>query len=239
MKAKDVEMRPGKMPSMIPVPDGKGSWLTLTGFHVISERLERVMYFPAGIHNDLASIPRAFRSVFSVNGPHRIAAIIHDAIYRNGGHVAGGENTLRWATVLTRKEADQLFYDLMRMSKRQLYASYNPYMQLVMEQQGLAAVFDSDKPLVGRFTAWAMYRAVRLGGWASWKKVSTPVEDVNNVEVDTTEEVVNEDAPTEKTDEAESSEITERADSIDTSSSVDSPSAATGRLRVHYRKSSG
>lgn len=58
---------------------------------------------PIGFVTDLASVPRIFRSLYSVHGEHTQAAVIHDYLYseRNGDKR------------FTRKESDQIFHEAM------------------------------------------------------------------------------------------------------------------------------
>ena len=59
---------------------------------------------PAGFITDGASIPRLLWPLFSPTGKHMRAAVLHDYLYAQG------------ASKLTRKAADQAFYDAMRAS---------------------------------------------------------------------------------------------------------------------------
>lgn len=60
---------------------------------------------PKGFVCDLASIPRVMRLVFTVNGNHREAAIIHDWLYYKKGHVVFSH--------FTREQCDDVFYEAM------------------------------------------------------------------------------------------------------------------------------
>lgn len=64
---------------------------------------------PIGFVTDLASIPRPFRNIFSVNGNHREAAVLHDWGYFRQGAVTDG-------LVLSRSEVDALFLQAMERS---------------------------------------------------------------------------------------------------------------------------
>ena len=93
----------------------------------------------AGFLHDGASIPRWAWSLSGLrpDGLIRAAALAHDALYRYGGKLP-----MHWilpAKTFTRKEADGLFYDLMREAG------------------------------ISRWRAYVAYKAVRAGGWASWK----------------------------------------------------------------------
>lgn len=80
---------------------GISRWHVYREFSVAWDRdATTVSYFmiPAGFKTDLASIPRAFRSLIPQIGRHLQAAVAHDWCYC--GH-----------TDFTRAEADQLFYE--------------------------------------------------------------------------------------------------------------------------------
>ena len=61
---------------------------------------------PIGFQMDLASIPRIFTPIFPVHGKHTRAAVVHDWLYANRGHLPAGE--------FTRKEADTVFLEAMK-----------------------------------------------------------------------------------------------------------------------------
>jgi hypothetical protein len=83
---------------------------------------------PEGFTTDLASIPPVVRIVTPPCGPWTRAAILHDYLYFN-------------ATIkLTRKDADDLFY------------------QIMLEDE------------VAAWRRWAAYIAVRLFGFLFWSK---------------------------------------------------------------------
>lgn len=158
MNAQHVEIV-GNMARYVPIPDGKGSWLSWDKLEVFSERVGLIV-IPAGSHNNLASIPRVARSFFAVNGPHRIAAIVHDYLYEQQGRLHGRK--------LTREECDGVFYDMMHMSKNAYYISLRVTTKRHMIRYGLEKAFLTTKPLVSPVTAWSMWSAVRVGGWAAW-----------------------------------------------------------------------
>jgi len=64
------------------------------------------VHIPRGFVTDLASIPKALRVFYSVNGEHREAAVLHDWGYYKLGHVAVGIQ-------LTRLQVDELFLEAM------------------------------------------------------------------------------------------------------------------------------
>lgn len=149
----------GQMARYVPIPDGKGSWLSCDTLEVYSERVGLII-IPAGSHNDLASIPKVVRSLFTVNGPHRIAAIIHDYLYEQKGRINGRR--------LTREQCDAVFLDAMAMSKNAYYQALPAATKRHMIRYGLERAFLTTKPLVGKLTARTMWSAVRVGGWAAW-----------------------------------------------------------------------
>jgi hypothetical protein len=80
---------------MIVKAGAPGRWVLardLFWTHPVSGTVVRI---PAGFETDLASIPRVLRAVFSVNGAHRKAAVLHDYLYSRG--------------LCSRKRADRLF----------------------------------------------------------------------------------------------------------------------------------
>lgn len=87
---------------------------------------------PTGFIYDLASIPRIFRSVIPQVGKHREAATLHDYLYNRKGKLDD--------FVFTRKEADKVFLEAMKLS---------------------GVRFTRRR---------VMYAAVRLGGWTYWNK---------------------------------------------------------------------
>ena len=110
-----------------------------------------VITVPPDTLTNFASIPAPLRSLFPVNGSHRLAAIVHDYLYGLGGQVetqtflsfgnVSYESISMIKVVYSRKEADDLFFDLMRLEG------------------------------VNYFKAAAMYSAVRLFGKFAWKGV--------------------------------------------------------------------
>jgi len=103
-----------------------------------------VVSVPAGFVTDFASIPRGFRNVLSINGSHRLAAVVHDYLYAKSGKVLAKANVYADGAVIdapapfdvcySRKDADKVFKVLMRLEG------------------------------VSGFVAGTMYRAVRLFG---------------------------------------------------------------------------
>ena len=67
----------------------------------LTETPDDVIKVPVGYVTDLASVPRIFWALFPPHGRYAKAAIVHDYLY---------DNALR-----TKKEADQIFLDGMRV----------------------------------------------------------------------------------------------------------------------------
>ena len=81
---------------------------------------------PAGFETDFASVPRLPLMYLLAGDTAHEAAVIHDYLYRTNG--------------ISRREADALFYTIMR---------------------------ETNEP---RWRAWMMWFAVRAGGWRTWNK---------------------------------------------------------------------
>jgi len=101
----------------------------------ITTRKGFVITVPEGFVWDGASVPQFLWSISGIrpDGLLRAAALVHDYLYRHSGDAEGASK------LFTRKEADVLFYDMIR------------------EAGG------------GWWTAIRAYRAVRLFGWWAWK----------------------------------------------------------------------
>lgn len=96
-------------------------------------------FIPAGYHTDLASIPRPLWWIpgFSPQELSLVAPTVHDWLYQHGGFNIDDKSTAR---VLTRKESDNVFRELMRESS------------------------------VGWFRRNVAWLAVRCFGWFAWRK---------------------------------------------------------------------
>lgn len=81
-----------------------GNWKLLEELRYYTKR-GHLIRIPKGFLCDLASIPRIFRPILSVNGDHREAAILHDWLYYKKGHAA--------LSIFTREECDKLFLEAM------------------------------------------------------------------------------------------------------------------------------
>ncbi len=107
------------------------SFSPVTGKFTVIDELHaywqgRALIVPHGFETDLASIPRRLRGIVAQVGRHIQAAIFHDMAYTG-------------AFDMTRKEADDMFYD------------------------GMVALG------VPWYRRMIMYAAVRVGGRSSWQ----------------------------------------------------------------------
>ncbi len=91
-----------------PHPVNPDMWVVESPLHVVYEDGEIIV--PVGFETDLASIPRMFWSIVPPMGHYTEAAVVHDFLYRHGV-----EFTL-YGKKATRKAADRLFRDLMKVS---------------------------------------------------------------------------------------------------------------------------
>lgn len=146
-----------KIPSYLPVPDGKGHWVSKSTLEYYSEMLGYKIIVPAGSVNDLASIPRFFTRVFPVNASHRIAAAMHDYLYENRGLISGVQHS--------RKTCDKLFLEAMSITKDSYYKALSLEDKEMLIAVGLAKEFAFNfSPLVNPTTAKLMYYGLRIGG---------------------------------------------------------------------------
>jgi len=109
---------------------GSRPWELATPCVFFSERLNEDIVVPAGYKTDFASVPRLPFVYARYGNTAVVAAIIHDWMYEHTAH--------KWS----RKEADKVFLDVMRLIN-------DPS----MESQRLA-----------------MYFAVRAFGWLPWRR---------------------------------------------------------------------
>lgn len=78
---------------------GPREWVVLAAFEWRSASMHAIA--PKGFITDLASIPRALRSLFDINGPSKRAAVLHDWLYCAAQDAAGNS--------VTRRQADAFF----------------------------------------------------------------------------------------------------------------------------------
>ena len=119
-----------------------GSWELTSDLIYVGNRDQFLV--PAGFTTDFASIPRIFQGLIPKHGRFDAAAIVHDYLYNVQPlvlHSNPNPGSFSLEYVrITRKEADGVF-------------------RRIMKELG-----------VGWTRRNLMYRAVRLGGWAPWRK---------------------------------------------------------------------
>lgn len=106
----------------------KGMWVLKeelvyrTGLNLISKEASRVwsgqsttweVRVPIGFKTDLASIPFGLRNLFNINGRHRNAAVVHDYLCKKKD--------------FSRKKADQVFYEAMRVCEVKRWRAITMY----------------------------------------------------------------------------------------------------------------
>ncbi len=144
------------IPDYTMIPDGKGHWVSQGALRFFSKKLNRVFEIPTHSVNNLASIPRPLRMVFSVNGPHRPASALHDGLYEKP-KVHG----------ITRLEADTVFKEAMDSLQTDYLIALSHYQYDSVVLNDLADSFRV-KPLVGSWQSSTMYQGVRIGGSSSF-----------------------------------------------------------------------
>lgn len=87
------------------VPYGNSQWVVLDEFVFWSHRIQAGIVIPKWFLTDLASIPRGFRWLISVNEKHRDAALPHDVMYSFWSHLE-----------VEKSEADLIFRDFLIVS---------------------------------------------------------------------------------------------------------------------------
>lgn len=158
LKTKFIEI-----PSYTMLPDGKGEWISRGKLRLYSHRIDEVLEVPKGSVNNLASIPRIARRVFSVNGPHRPAAAWHDYSYE----VKGKFNNIK----ISLDMSNSIFYDAMLSLRSDYWDALDVDTKKDVTASGREHHFvDNDDPLVSKWKAWMMWQGVNLGGWVAWHK---------------------------------------------------------------------
>lgn len=113
-------------------------------FYFDDKRPEYFVYVEAPMDSDLASVPWLFRGLIPKDGPYTRSSFIHDDLYHDRGHNIYYElpdGSIKQSTLpITRKEQDRIFRDCMKID-------------------GVPAL-----------TRFAMWRAVRHGGWISYPR---------------------------------------------------------------------
>jgi hypothetical protein len=152
-----------KIPPYYMIPDGAGHWMSHGELQFYSLQYDEYITVPYGTVNDLASIPRLFRRMFNVNGPHRPAAALHDFLYGVGGKLPNRQ--------FSRKECDKIFKEAMLSSKHSYYNALYQYTKWLLSSTNLTGLFiDNYNPLVDSWQAEMLYSAVRIGGASSFDK---------------------------------------------------------------------
>ena len=77
---------------------GKNEWFLIEPLRYYSAGLRKIIHVDPGFRTDFASIPRVLWRILPKNDIYDPAAVLHDYGYRNS---------------MTRKEADDLFYEAM------------------------------------------------------------------------------------------------------------------------------
>lgn len=150
--------------SYTPIINHRGDWISSGELKCYLSLINREIIVPIHTFTDLASIPKYLRSIFTVNGPHRLAAIVHDYLYRVGGRLPG--------ITLSRETIDKIFLELMLMPRRVVYEGYNAEIKKCIERENLLDFFNSDKPLVTKWKAYLMYYGVKIGGESRFQKIN-------------------------------------------------------------------
>jgi hypothetical protein len=103
--------------------------------HLFKRKIE--LTIPADFRSDFASIPQMFQWLIPKLGKWNKAAVVHDWFYK---YPRLENERGEFITNLTRKQVDDLFYQIMKGSG------------------------------VSWWKRHAIYRAVRVGGWRQWGK---------------------------------------------------------------------
>lgn len=99
---------------------GDDEFVLLDELHYITIDGLYLIRVPAGFPTDLASIPQVFQAIFSVNGRHKKAAVVHDFLYSTQGQTPLAD--------FTRAECDKIFSEAMwelevpNWKRRMMYA---------------------------------------------------------------------------------------------------------------------
>lgn len=86
-----------------------------------------VVDIPAGFETDFASVPVPFRNLISINGRHRLPAVLHDYLYSEAGEIKATHgyspqdgDVERYEVLIvtySREDADRAFYAAMRQER--------------------------------------------------------------------------------------------------------------------------
>lgn len=125
-----------KQPLLIPILyDGLEEYQNVSRYDLVYKG--HPIWVEEGYVCDGASVPSVFWRVMLPDGLHRPGYLFHDRFYNSQGNHCGLH--------LTRREVDQMFYDLM------IEAGVSPW-----------------RAKVAHF-------GVRIGGWAAWNSIEKPI----------------------------------------------------------------
>ena len=103
---------------------GKGEFV-LSSPMVYHWRKKRVrVNIPEGFETNFASVPPVLRPIISVNGRHRLPAVLHDYLYDQAGEFKNARG--EWITY-TRKDADKVFAEAMKKAKVSRWKRWTMY----------------------------------------------------------------------------------------------------------------
>lgn len=162
-----------KVPSYTMVPNKKGEWISEGELHFRSKSLGVTLIVPKHSLNNLASIPRGFRTMFPVNGVSRPAAALHDHLYNvKGQGIQFYAKGYAGFMDLTREQADMVFKEALQCTRLNYIEAVPRATRNALDDLGKLDFFTSDKnmnlPLCGTYQTYIMHKAVRLGGSLYW-----------------------------------------------------------------------
>lgn len=152
------------IPSYTIIPNGKGHWMSTSDlvYTTVVRSMQMDITVPAYSKSNLASIPWFMRALVGVNGPHRIAAVLHDDIYLQMGHMQCYDDQGK-EVVLTRKDADDIFLEIMLVTRRAYAKTFSSAVKSGLTKKDLI-YFNSGKPCVNPVIAYGMWAGVRIFG---------------------------------------------------------------------------
>ncbi len=92
-------------------------WIVLDAYVFWSHRIQRGVVVPRWFVTDLASIPKIFRPLISVNERHRYASLPHDVLYSLAGQVG-----------IDKKTSDLIFLDFLNVCKVPYWKKWSMYL---------------------------------------------------------------------------------------------------------------
>ncbi len=128
-----------EMLTVSPLPDGR-TWIIRKkfGYGIGTENSNTYIDVPIGFMTDFASVPRLLWAIIPQWGTYGNAAVIHDYCYCHQ-HITIKKNRQITEKGITRKRADEIFFEAMGVLKVPFYYRY------------------------------PMYWAVRAFGWHRWR----------------------------------------------------------------------